>query len=46
MLAQSGWQVRFDRYEAVGALVLPARLEMTTGDLRLRVVVSQWQVPP
>jgi len=45
-LAQSGWQVRFDRYEAVGALVLPARLEMTTGDLRLRVVVSQWRVLP
>jgi outer membrane lipoprotein LolB len=45
-LAQSGWQVRFDRYEAVGSLALPARLEMTTEGLRLRVVVSQWRVPP
>jgi outer membrane lipoprotein LolB len=46
MLSQSGWQVRFDRYEPVGALVLPARLEMTTEGLRLRVVVSGWRVSP
>lgn len=45
-LAQSGWLVRFDRYEPVGALALPARLEMTTQGLRLRVVVSEWRVPP
>lgn len=45
-LVQSGWQVRFDRYQAVGALALPARLEMTTEGLRLRVVVSEWRVPP
>lgn len=45
-LAQSGWQVRFDRYQAVGALALPARLEMTTEGLRLRVVVSEWRVTP
>lgn len=45
-LAQSGWQVRYDRYEAVGALTLPARLEMATEGLRLRVVASGWQLPP
>jgi outer membrane lipoprotein LolB len=45
-LRQSGWQVRFDRYAAVGALALPARLEMTTEGLRLRVVVSDWRLPP
>jgi outer membrane lipoprotein LolB len=45
-LAQSGWQVRFDRYQAVGTIALPARLEMTTEGLRLRVVVSEWRVPP
>jgi len=45
-LAQSGWQVRFDRYETVDTIALPARLEMTTEGLRLRVVVSQWRVPP
>jgi outer membrane lipoprotein LolB len=45
-LGQSGWRVRYDRYEPVGALALPARLEMTTEGLRLRVVVSNWRLPP
>ena len=45
-LSQSGWQVRYDRYEPVGALALPARMELTTAGLRLRVSVSGWQVPP
>ena len=45
-LTQSGWQVRFERYATVGALALPARLEMTTESLRLRVVVSDWRLPP
>lgn len=45
-LAQSGWQVRFERYATVGRLALPTRLEMTTQGLRLRVVVSDWRLPP
>jgi outer membrane lipoprotein LolB len=45
-LAQSGWQVRYDRYQPVGSLVLPARMELTTEGLRLRVVVSDWRLPP
>jgi outer membrane lipoprotein LolB len=45
-LEQSGWRVRYDRYEAIGALALPSRMEMTTEGLRLRVVVSDWRFPP
>jgi outer membrane lipoprotein LolB len=45
-LVQSGWQVRYERYEAVGGIALPARLEMTTEGLRLRVAVSGWTLPP
>ena len=45
-LAQSGWRVRYDRYEPVGALALPARMEMTTEGLRLRVAVSDWRLTP
>jgi outer membrane lipoprotein LolB len=45
-LSQSGWQVRYDRYEEVGALSLPGRLEMKTEGLRLRVVASDWRLPP
>jgi len=45
-LSQSSWQVRYDSYKSVGNLDLPARLEMTTEGLRLRVVVSSWRLPP
>jgi outer membrane lipoprotein LolB len=45
-LVQSGWQVRYERYEAVGDVALPARMEMTTEGLRLRVAVSGWTLPP
>lgn len=45
-LSQAGWQVRFVRYDAVGTLALPSRLEMTTQGLRLRVVVSGWDLAP
>lgn len=45
-LAQSGWEVRYDRYATMGTAVMPARIEMTTPGLRLRVVVSDWRLPP
>ncbi len=45
-LTQAGWEVRFDRYEGVGRLALPVRMEMRTAGLRLRVVVSDWRLPP
>ena len=45
-LAQSGWQVRYDRYQPVGSIALPARMEMTTGRLRLRVAISDWRLSP
>jgi outer membrane lipoprotein LolB len=45
-LAQSGWQVRYDRYQGAGSLSLPARMEMTTPGLRLRVIASGWRLLP
>jgi outer membrane lipoprotein LolB len=45
-LAQSGWQVSYERYRSVGALSLPARIEMKTEGLRLRLVASDWQLMP
>jgi len=45
-LVQSGWEVRYERYDAAGAIALPARIEMTTAGLRLRVAVSDWNLPP
>ncbi len=46
VLEQSGWSVRFDRFRAVGDMALPERLELTTGGLRLRVAISDWQLAP
>jgi len=45
-LSQSGWLVRYARYQSVGSLALPARMELTTAGLRLRVAVSGWRLPP
>lgn len=45
-LTQSGWQIRYDRYGTVGVLTLPARIDMTTEGLRLRVAVSDWRLAP
>lgn len=45
-LAQSGWEVAYERYAPAGTLTLPARLTLTTEGLRLRVAVSDWQLAP
>lgn len=44
LLEQSGWRVAYASYRSVGEQVLPARMEITTGDLRLRLVVSDWRL--
>jgi outer membrane lipoprotein LolB len=44
-LEQAGWQVHYSRYESMGGIELPARIEMTTEGLRLRVVVADWRLP-
>lgn len=43
-LDQSGWQVAYSSYRDAEEIVLPARMEMTTDGLRLRVVVSEWRL--
>jgi len=45
-LEQAGWSVRYDRYRTAGALVLPAKLDITKGALRLRVAVADWRLAP
>lgn len=45
-LEQAGWRVQYTRYMEVGAHVLPARLELTAGQFRLRLAVSKWQLAP
>jgi len=45
-LDQAGWHIRYDRYRSAGDLVLPAKLDITQGALRLRVAVSDWHLVP
>ncbi len=45
-LEQAGWQVRYGRYEAVGIVVLPARMEIESETVRLRLAVASWGLAP
>ena len=45
-LEQAGWRIRYLRYSAVGGERLPARIEMQTGTLRLRLSISDWRLAP
>lgn len=42
-LQQDQWTVRFDRYQTVGSLTLPGRIEAEQGDVALRLVVDRWE---
>jgi len=44
-LSQAGWQVRYLGYREVDQGVLPAKIELRRADVRVRVVLSQWQIP-
>jgi outer membrane lipoprotein LolB len=45
-LEQGGWRLRYSRYEMVGELALPARIEIESTAARLRLVVSHWALGP
>lgn len=45
-LEQAGWRVTYARYAAAGAQWLPVRMELTAGDVRLRLSVSDWELAP
>lgn len=45
-LEQAGWQLRYSRYQAVGRLALPVRIDIESETARLRLVVSNWRLPP
>ena len=41
-LSQAGWSSAYDRYMPVAGDLLPARLVLTTGDVRVRIVIDHW----
>lgn len=45
-LMQDGWQVTYDRWQQAGEYELPGRLSVKRDDIRVRLVVSQWDIAP
>lgn len=41
-LSQGGWTVTYDRYSPVAGDVLPTRLVLSRGDVRVRIVIDHW----
>jgi len=39
---QSGWQVNYERFAVVNGYVLPAKLQVESDAVRLRVIVDKW----
>jgi outer membrane lipoprotein LolB len=44
-LSQAGWSIGYDRYLPVAGDVLPARLVLTRGDVRVRIIIDHWDRP-
>ena len=42
-LTQAGWNIAYDRYVPSGGDVLPSRLVLSRGDVRVRIAVDHWQ---
>lgn len=43
-LAQDGWSIHFNNHQRVGRLVLPGRIEAVRGDVKIILVIKEWQV--
>lgn len=42
-LTQSGWELQYDRYRQTQQWLMPGRVKASRGDLRLTLVIRQWQ---
>ena len=41
-LDQSGWVIRYDRYQPVDGVMLPGRLRMEQDNVSVRLVIDEW----
>lgn len=44
-MEQAGWVVNFDSYGDIDGLLLPRRLDMERGEVRIRVMSDRWEIP-
>jgi outer membrane lipoprotein LolB len=42
VLSQDGWSIAYDRYMPVAGDLLPTRLVLTAGDVRVRIIIDHW----
>ncbi len=43
-LQQQGWNIRYIRYTAVNGIDLPSKLSLQQGNVRIRIIISHWQL--
>ena len=44
-LSEQGWQIEYLSYQTLGAATLPNKLTLQNAELKLRLVIDDWQVP-
>jgi outer membrane lipoprotein LolB len=44
-IEQGGWTVQYDGYGHAEGLLLPRRLDMEHGEVRIRVMTDRWEIP-
>lgn len=44
-LSEQGWQIEYLSYQTLGAATLPNKLLLQNTELKLRLVIDDWQVP-
>ena len=45
-LNQAGWLIEYKSYQQVDGYRLPRKLQMVNGDVRVKLIASDWQVTP
>ena len=44
-LTEQGWQIEYLSYRPIGTLLLPGKVFMENTELKLRLIIDDWQVP-
>lgn len=44
-LLQSGWDIRYSRFQQVAGRDWPTRLKLAAGDVTVRLVIDEWRLP-
>ena len=44
-LNEQGWQIEYLAYQTLGSAILPGKFSMENTDLKLRLIIDDWQVP-